>query len=1019
MLAVVLGLLGVSSAVALPFAPVLVDRPVLSWPLDPAAPRPTMAMLTAYRPLAIDASFSCRQASAATVAAPAVVLATTRPDAPSGVAAGLVVSVADGLLTTTARGVVVARDPVGPAPCRYTLSGRGEEIVLSRDGRELGRGPMPDVDALTTAVGALPGATISDLSVRLTVDDRFATTPAPLKVALLAVLALGGLGSLGLLVVFDRHDRVPRPRPPPRRRSPWSRLGATTDVAVAAVLLIWMFLGPLTPDDGYYSAMATNAGVAGYVGNYYQLYNQGFTPFTWTYQALSWWQGLVGVSPVAVRVPSVVCGLLTWLCVRRLVLAVARDRRTGLAPLWTARGALTTTAAGVAFLAWWMPFDLGVRPEPVIALATVAALLAVVLAAERSSLLLVGVAVAAASLGATAAPTGLVALAPLVAGLPRLWPLLRGTGSRPEVTGRVACVLAPGGLGAAAAFADGSWRDFVRTQQLLGAVQTTETWSTEYKRWVSLFDPGSASFAARAAVLVTVLGLLVLGVLWAATLARARPLPARLVAVGVTTALALLLLWPTPSKPWMHFGALAGIGAALIGLLAVEAPRAVAALRDGRGPARGPLVLAGAAVALVLAVAGSGVNRWWLTGWMLLPHAGTPPQVWVFRFDQPLWWAAGALALTWVLRTLLRRRGARWRSWAPVLALSTTVVVFLGANVAYMLGVFGLEAARAGDSWSLAAQNLRDPAGAECGAGSWIEAAAARGPVLAVDPRAPPPAPVGPGFAPGTGWYEASPPPVPADRGTAWGSLVVAPERLDAPPEASTGSLTTAWWQLPEPGTDRTVTSLVSGRVGAGNSLTVEYAKFVPAGVAVVASRVLGVADDPSVSSTAWRSVDLGGGPVDAELVRLVAVDGRTDVGGWLAVTAPRLSPFAPVNRLVGDGGPTALSWQAALLFPCLRQPRIQNGITEPAAWAVGNGDEPLEMLQDGTWQVGRGGVFGQTLRQASTLQLSARFRGLPESAGRLVQAYRLEQPYPAAAYRLDTDRRLVSGAAVSESAPE
>ena len=36
--------------------------------------------------------------------------------------------------------------------------------------------------------------------------------------------------------------------------------------------------------------MAANVPFTGYVANYYQLYNQGFTPFTWIYYVLSWWQ---------------------------------------------------------------------------------------------------------------------------------------------------------------------------------------------------------------------------------------------------------------------------------------------------------------------------------------------------------------------------------------------------------------------------------------------------------------------------------------------------------------------------------------------------------------------------------------------------------------------------------------------------------------------------------------------------------------------------------------------------------
>lgn len=50
-----------------------------------------------------------------------------------------------------------------------------------------------------------------------------------------------------------------------------------------------MFIAPATDDDGYFASQARNATLSGQVSNYYQFYNQSFTPFTWLYQALSWW----------------------------------------------------------------------------------------------------------------------------------------------------------------------------------------------------------------------------------------------------------------------------------------------------------------------------------------------------------------------------------------------------------------------------------------------------------------------------------------------------------------------------------------------------------------------------------------------------------------------------------------------------------------------------------------------------------------------------------------------------------
>ncbi len=813
--ALIVGLLSVVTALALPFAAVSVNQPQVSWPADPVRPASTMLMLSAYRPLAFDASFSCADVRAAAATGGSLVLATTRAGSAEGAGAGLVVAMANGELTVTSRGVGLAREPIGADSCRYTLAGQDGSMVLARDGRELGRGPMPDVDALVTTVATAPGASTTDLSVRLTVDDRFATSPAPGKVALIVLLLVAVAGAVGLLVAFGRRvggvrsDRADVTRP----ARPW---GAAVDVLVVAALGMWLFLAPLTIDDGYYSAMAANAPFEGYVGNYFQLFNQGFTPFSWIYWALASWQNLVGFSPVALRVPAVVCGLLTWVCVRGLVGTVRSDPQTAAEAAGARRRVLTTAALGVVFLAWWLPFDMGLRPETVVALAVVASLLCLVRAVERGSLLLVGTAVGISSLGATASPSGLVALAPLVAALPAVWPLLRRDDGPFATSGRILCVLAPGAAGALAAFGDGSWRDFVRAQELLRGVKT-ESWYTEYLRWQSLFESGSSTYAHRAPVLVTALAVAGLLVLWAVGRALSRPLPDRLLITGTTTALAFLLLAPTPSKPWMHYGTMAGVGAVFVALMVVDGPSTMRRLAGGRRPPRAGVLAAVVVVVSTLAVAGHGVNTWVPVQWTpALPHPDTPPQVWIFRFDQPLWWLLGVLVVAGVVRVVAKRRSPAWMPYATVVALSAIVALFLAANTAYLFATFGLQAVRTLDSWSIPAQNLRDPAATECGAGSQVEAADPAGPPLLPDPRAPAAPQPGPGFLADAGWPASSPPPVPPvarPNVTAWGSLAGDPERPEARPEERVGRLVTPVVHRPA-GTDPTERSPRWSRAG-------------------------------------------------------------------------------------------------------------------------------------------------------------------------------------------------------------
>ena len=195
------------------------------------------------------------------------------------------------------------------------------------------------------------------------------------------------------------------------------------------MLALWTFVAPATDDDGYFSLQARNAALTGTVGDYVQFQNRSFTPFTWPYQALAEWQQWAGTAPVLLRIPAAVCGLLTWVAVRALIRPVAGrpsvDRPAVGRPS-VRRPGVGRAAAAVAFLAWWLPYDMGVRPEPVVALCATAAAALLLLAAARRRLAVAWLALAVAGAGAVAHTGGVVLLGVLVAGSPLLVPLLRG-----------------------------------------------------------------------------------------------------------------------------------------------------------------------------------------------------------------------------------------------------------------------------------------------------------------------------------------------------------------------------------------------------------------------------------------------------------------------------------------------------------------------------------------------------------------------------------------------------------------
>jgi hypothetical protein len=93
-----------------------------------------------------------------------------------------------------------------------------------------------------------------------------------------------------------------------------------------------------------------------------------------------------------------------------------------------------------------------------------------------------------------------------------------------------------------------------------------------------------------------------------------------------------------------------------------------------------------------------------------------------------------------------------------------------------------------------------------------------------------------------------------------------------------------------------------------------------------------------------------------------------------------------------------------AFKFPCLRQPRQQDGITEPVSSAVLWGDG----LDDETWQKQRGGIFARIPIIRSVFQPVARFRDFPAEPE--ITVYRFPSELVSDAYRLSRERETVLG---------
>ena len=160
----------------------------------------------------------------------------------------------------------------------------------------------PDVAGIFTESPAA-GSGRADLTLALTADTRFATTPTPLKLAIAAV-CLAGLLALG--VALAAADRAASTRGVRLLPAGWWR-PRPVDGAVTALLLLWWVVGAGTVDDGYIAGIVRGRGDNGFVGNVYRWLNAPEAPFSWFDEPYSWWSQVSASTPW-MRLPSTLLG---------------------------------------------------------------------------------------------------------------------------------------------------------------------------------------------------------------------------------------------------------------------------------------------------------------------------------------------------------------------------------------------------------------------------------------------------------------------------------------------------------------------------------------------------------------------------------------------------------------------------------------------------------------------------------------------------------------------------------------
>lgn len=987
--AMIAGLIGFVLSVATPLLPVVQTTATLNWPQAGQMNNVT-APLISLTPVSMTATVPCEVIRSMPPRG-GMVLGTAPKDGKQAALQGLFVTVSAQRVDITDRNVVVASVPrakVQSADCQrieITSSEAGTFATFiglkKADGTEQYTG-FVDPNLRPQIVGVftdLTGPAPPGLSVSAVIDTRFTTHPTALKLSAMVLAMVATIIALVALWKLDQVDGRRMRRVIPSR---WRTFSAT-DVVVIGGFALWHIIGANSSDDGYQLQMARIAGHAGYMSNYFRWFGSPEDPFGWYYNLLALMTS-VSDSSIWIRLPDLVCGIVCWLLLSREVLprlgpAVASSR----AAVW---------AAGLVLLGAWMPFNNGLRPEGQIATGALITYVLIerAIASGRMTPAALATLTAAFTLGIQ--PTGLIAVAALLAGGR---PILRILVRRRRLVGTwplVLPMLAAGTVILTVVFADQTIATVMEATRIRTSVGPAQEWWTENLRYYYLILPTvDGSLSRRFGFLMTALALFASLFI----LLRRKRVPGvargpawRLIGTIFGT---IFFLQFAPTKWVHHFGLFAAVGAAMAALATVLVSRSV--LRWSRN--RMAVV---AAVLFLLALCFATTNGWWYVSSYGVPFNNAMPKIGPVTVSA-IFFALFALAAIWA--TFLHFADRRWGedrvtrviTAAPIpVAAGFMVLVFVGSMLAGVVRQY--------PTYSNAWANLRAFTGG-CGLADDV--------LVEPDPNdgflKPLPADYGPlGPLAGVGSTGFTPNGVPEKivaetirmnlpmPGTDYdwdqptkrktpgvnGSTVPLPYGLDPARVPLAGSyaeggqqeskLTSAWYELPPPEDAHPLVVVTAAGTITGDSVfnartegqtvELEYALPGPDGAPVPGGRLIPYDLGPVPS---WRNLrfprDLI--PADAVAVRVVAEDVSLTPGDWIAVTPPRVPELRSVQEYVGSDQPVLMDWAVGLAFPCQEPMLHANGVTEIPKFRI-TPDYNAKRKDTDTWQDGlNGGLLG------------------------------------------------------------
>ena len=1026
--AIIAGIVGFVCFVATPFLPVVNTQSQVSWPQQNSLNSINVPLM-AQAPLELDIALPLSLVDELPEGA-STLLSTVHPGSEEPTKRGLLVRATDdGLdvivrnnallslseeeLADNSEGVLqVSSNFVATTVEVVGTSDEGEEYLSATTEADV----RPQITGIYTdlpADGDAAAAVAAGLDVNVVIDSRFTSEPTTIKYLVMFLGLLMALASLVALRIIDRVDgSKPAPLLPGTALRP-----RVLDGIVVATLVLWHIIGASTSDDGYIFAMARVSEDSGYMANYFRWFGAPESPFGWPYYDILSVMASISTASMWMRLPALLSGLVVWFVISRMIIprlgSEIAQRRVA---YWSAAGLL---------LAFWLPYNNGLRPEPIVALGSLLTWVFIERSIYTRRLFPAAIGVVMATLSLGSGPTGLMALAALLAGLPMLIQIVidrhkaLGGGVRAPLM-QIAPFLAAGTAILVGVFGDqtlASVRESVRVRGVLGP---SEPWFNEYVRyyWL-LLQSVDGSFTRRFPVLIALVCLAIT----VAALLRHRTVPGalagpamRLVFMFVGT---MFFLTFTPTKWTHHFGVYAGIAAAM-GALA-----AMALSHWGAGNRRNQLLFAGGFI-FILAFSLMGTNGWWYVS-----SYGVP---WFDKTVQIRGIEAGSVVLVIALGTLaagaamgfvqqfgsreVRQRASRTSRYTTV-ALGSPIAVVTLLVTAFSVASLAKGAISQYPAYSLAQGNLRALTGQTCNLAASV--------LVEPDVNSGFLEPVGTtslrdslevdedlrGFSPDgvsedltadaveleqsqsstanedsaevgattTGGEAGS-----TDGGTRStdgvnGSNVKLPFGLNPQQVPVIGSyakgvqrgaaVNTAWYELPElrPEQPLLVVS-AAGRIAHHDINGVfQYGQRLVAQLGRPGGdedgfEVLAELEPIDVGpAPSWRNLRYltSDFPEEATAVRLVAEDADLAQDQWLAFTPPRMAELQSLNDYLSEDTPILLDWPVSFQFPCQRPFNHYAGVAEIPEYRI-SPERGLKVVGVDPWQApDAGGPLGFT----------------------------------------------------------